>query len=230
MGGSLTTVDDLDGEDRPEFLPRATAQRYKATGKPTIISEAKANMLLNAVSKGLRYDDAALLAGINRDTFLKWRRHARNGVAPYSELLADMDAAEQAGKMAMLDTVVSIARGEVPEIIEMTRVTEDRQITTKRSPEWRAAAWILERRYRDEFGKDEPGDKGMTLQVSEGITLDVTRPHARLPEDLVEVEGEQADGSSHNGNGHGNNGLNGHSSNGHSTNGANGHNGNGHSG
>jgi hypothetical protein len=172
--------------------------------KPPLIEDQVVDQLCNAVAAGLRYEDAALLAGISRNSFRVWRRKAEKGVPPYRDYLERFERAEQLGKAALLEHVHRAARGEQLSVVEHHRVDEDRMVRTTKGPgDWRAAAWILERRHREDFGRDNVAVDHILLQVREGIRLDHSRPHAQLPAAVQEEEPTNGNGHA-NGNGNGN--------------------------
>ena len=96
--------------------------------KPTVAK------LLAGVRRGLPYHLAAAAAGVSEATFHRWQR----GEFPE-------DAGEEL-KQQFLEGLTR-ARGQAAD-----RLTK--QIHDAAKADWRAAAWILERRYPKDYGKD----------------------------------------------------------------------------
>lgn len=81
--------------------------------------------ILAKIADGSTQTDAAQAVGIHRTTLSRWK-------SADPELAEAMERAESEAKAKLLQLVLSSAGGE--------------------DPDWRAAAWILERRWPDEFG------------------------------------------------------------------------------
>ena len=86
-----------------------------------------------AVNKGMSYADSARLAGIHPQTFWDWKKFAREGREPYAEYWDIIVKAELEGEMTLLER------------IDQAGVNGD----------WRADAWLLEKRKPKRYGKRE---------------------------------------------------------------------------
>jgi transcriptional regulator with XRE-family HTH domain len=95
--------------------------------------------LLDAVQAGLTYELSAALAGISEDTLARWRQGKSGAPADFAERFA---AAEAKGALANMLTIRRAAQG-----------VTDQQGNLVSPPEWRAAAWILEHRYPQQYGR-----------------------------------------------------------------------------
>lgn len=103
--------------------------------------------LVAALRKGATVAIAAQFAGIGESTAYEWRARGRAGDPFYRKFAEDWDEAVSGGAI---------------ELLEHVRVAGD-------DGDWRAAAWLLERRHPSQYGK----------QVIE---------HARAPESDVDPD------------------------------------------
>jgi hypothetical protein len=101
--------------------------------RPTKFTEAVAKRILKAIRDGCTYRDASVANRISEDTLLNWRK--RNSV-----FSAQMDEAEAGAITDALATIRLAAKG-----------------TAKRPSDWRAAAWLVERRRSKEYGNASIG-------------------------------------------------------------------------
>ena len=95
--------------------------------KPIELDEARRGRLLAALEAGATLRMAAAAAGVSEDTLSRWRK-TRPG------LQAEMDQAEAQGAVKALEQIRAAAQGGA----------------------WQAAAWMLERRYPNEYGRRAP--------------------------------------------------------------------------
>ena len=108
-----------------------------AVGAPTKLTPARQKAICQAIELGATFEHAAAAAGIHYDTFASWRKNN----SAFSEALK---SAEANGVVKRLER---IARAAV-------------------SGAWQADAWLLERRYPQEYGKQiVQHEGGQTLTV-----------------------------------------------------------------
>lgn len=102
-------------------------------GRPQAYTPAKAAKVIAAVRKGLPLKLAAAAGGVSFNTFVRWRNDGSNPDGPphFRQFLNQLRQAEAEAAERYLA------------LIEKSGKTN-----------WQAAAWILERRYPDLFGKD----------------------------------------------------------------------------
>ncbi|MEP6669410.1 MAG: hypothetical protein ABJF10_09675 [Chthoniobacter sp.] len=117
----------------PVKLPLQTKSPPKG-GRPCLLTPNRQAVLLKAIQEGLPLKQAARLASISYDTLNRWRKKGEEEYAPlefrkFCEALGHSEATA----MHRLVSVVSDAG----------------------KSDWRASAWILERRFREEFGKPQ---------------------------------------------------------------------------
>lgn len=101
----------------------ATEGNGLMAGRPTKRTPENRKIILDAIEQGVPYRHAAAMAGMDEDTLLKWR-------ASDTELSESIKAAE--GR-AVMNRLLRIRLAE--------------------PDHWQAAAWWLERKYPQEFGK-----------------------------------------------------------------------------
>jgi hypothetical protein len=88
--------------------------------------------LLRAIEDGLPLKHAAMLAGISYDTLNRWRKRGELENAP----------------LRFRQFCKALRHSEA---VAMKRLVNG--VSAAGKTDWRAAAWILERRFREEFGK-----------------------------------------------------------------------------
>ena len=100
---------------------------YKLLDKDTRIR------LLDAVRLGSFIEHACAYAGITSRTYRKWRELAEEGTQPYAELFEQIRYAESESILRRLGRIEKAG-------VDGT---------------WTADAWLLERKYPDQFGKKD---------------------------------------------------------------------------
>jgi hypothetical protein len=161
-----------------------------------------------AIRRGLGYEPAARMAGIRYSTLRNWINRAEAELErlkksrtrlyasekPFVEFLDELQRAEAEGENTNADIINDAARGgqQVTKtekyekriwdkktgafvVIEQTETTK---IETA-APDWRAAAFILERRHADRWGRQVrteisgPGGKPVPIQIT---SIEVVAP------------------------------------------------------
>lgn len=111
-------------------------------GRPTIRTPENAGKVIAALKGGATYRMAAAAIGCDETTLIRWR-HAD------ADFASDCARAELAGSLELLKKIKAAA-----------------------SADWRAAAWILERRYPRDYGRhllEVTGAEGGALDVKTEI-------------------------------------------------------------
>ncbi len=105
-------------------------------GRPSGLTPKSEALLLQAIERGLPYKQAAALAGISYATFNRWRflGSKENASPEYCHFCNQLEASEARAMDLLMQTIRSAA-------------TEQR--------DWKAAAWMLERRHAKEWGRKE---------------------------------------------------------------------------
>lgn len=117
------------------------------SGRPTKYTEDKADAIVAAVRAGATLRLAAASAGISLDTLARWRKR----FAAFADRLTEAE-----GKAAVRPLAL---------------------IAEAAKRDWRAAAWLLERRFPEEYGRqrhEHTGADGGPIEV-EIVGVDVER-------------------------------------------------------
>lgn len=118
---------DDDGEDFETLI-----------GRPTVFNQAIADRVIEGVTRGLTMKNAAAYGGISYSTLNRWRQRGQeSGDAddPFCQFWNRLERAKGEAALRLLNCVNSAAEGG----------------------EWKAATWILERRYPEEWGPNATG-------------------------------------------------------------------------
>lgn len=119
------------------------------------------------VRNGLSYIDACRLADINQDTFYEWRKK-------HPEFTEALKRAEAELKEEHLKFVIANSKRKGPNT-------------------WQSSGWLLERRFRDEFGRNEPANMLLNSPITFNILPGFFKTDA-VEGQLVEAK-ELKDGS-----------------------------------
>lgn len=120
------------------------AKTPKAKGRPSKFTPEIRKALIDAITAGLTYTHACQIVGIDYVTFTNWRNKGEQLDEEDEEGFFDffnaLTRAETKASTAMMAHIRAAAQGDKKNGI---------------NPDWRAAAWWLERRYPDEYGKQK---------------------------------------------------------------------------
>jgi hypothetical protein len=131
----------------------------KTRGRTTKLTPALQTAIVEAVSKGVPYCQAALLADIGITTAKEWRARGegRDATRPqtpqFAAFAAVLQKAEAANEARQIQVILDAAAGGMV-IEESTTVFPDgKERSTRKytAPQWQASAWYLERRYPDRY-------------------------------------------------------------------------------
>lgn len=101
-------------------------------------TEALVAKLTELIRDGLTLRRACIACGLAYTTACKWRRAEKAGDVRYAGLTARLEEAAAQSEADSLRVIKAAARDGA----------------------WQAAAWLLERRYPDQYGRREPRDRG----------------------------------------------------------------------
>lgn len=104
--------------------------------RPTKYDEQRAATIAQAVEVGLTYELAANSAGVSLSTFERWRKR-------YGGFDERITVAEGRGALANMARIQKAAKGN-----------------DDKDGDWRAAAWILEHRYPESYGRSVQQHEG----------------------------------------------------------------------
>lgn len=117
--------------------PRKKAKKAGKSGTTgrrmarTVLTKERRQRIVEGIEKGFTRSLAARYAGISESTLYKWLADGRERKTPAATELAE-----------------AVTRAELASIAKHVG-----NIENAGSGDWRASAWLLERRHRDEFGK-----------------------------------------------------------------------------
>ena len=148
----MTTDSDSNGR---ENQPRRA-------GRPSKLTPELKEEILTAIGKGgCTYADACLKAGISTSTFQLWKQKGQEQVrGQYSDFSAHLKKAEADYRAYYLKTIQDAAKESSVETRKTTRTAgdgDDQKVTFQevveitRPPRWTAAAWLLERKYPEQY-------------------------------------------------------------------------------
>ena len=139
-----------------------------AAGAPTKISAEIIDQIINSIKLGAYIETACAYAGVSKDTFYRWlKKAARSGKdSLYSRL---SDAVEKAQ-----------AESELRSLMILEKASQEGQ--------WQAAAWRLERKFPDKWGRREKvelsGKDGGPIEYSNLNEEDLRARAAKIAERL----------------------------------------------
>lgn len=133
-------------------------------GRPQKYTEDRVALIVQAIEAGATFALAAAYGGISEDTLSRWRKK----YADFAERLA---RAESKGAVVNLSRIQQAATGD-----------------------WRAAAWILEHRFPEHYGRSKDGagaNVNITLQVMLRAAVERVAAQQGLDAEEVLAEAEQ---------------------------------------
>jgi len=126
-----------------------STRESRAGGRPSLFNQERADKILKALKQGMPYKQAAAYGGVSYDTLNRWRKKGENGDSEeLSEFCNAMREAEGEAVYKLLSTIKRSAMFK---------------------NDWKAAAWILERRHPKEWGRSavHPEDNTMKSLMEE---------------------------------------------------------------
>ncbi len=117
-------------------------------GRPTKLTPEVQKAICDALERGEVHVHAIEHGGIGETTYYEWLAKGEEGLKPYAEFRAATMRAEARGRKKIFD-----------------------QIQTQVEHDWRAGAWLLERRYSEHYGKAARVDLKVEgrVQVDHGL-------------------------------------------------------------
>jgi hypothetical protein len=108
----------------------------KKIGRPPELTQEIQSAICAAISLGAYLEAAAAFAGIGRETLRQWRLRGAKGEEPYRAFVGAIEAARAKKVLRYLQPI-------------------ERACTRPTDPDWRAAAWVLERTEPEHYGSQE---------------------------------------------------------------------------
>lgn len=178
-------------------------------GRPDELTPELSTALLNALRRTLYVETACALTGIHRNTLRTWQQRARRALLRHERHGEEVPEADRP-HVALMEGIARATAEAQDELVVMV-VTAGRE-------DWRAAGFVLERRWPDQWGSLKPELRERDKREA-ALIARVNELEARLAAIPVQVQGQTLDGTlpqlpppngaSHNGNGSNGNGTNG---------------------
>lgn len=115
-------------------LVEAERRNHHQVGRPSKLNEVVKKRLIGALERGAYKEDACHYAGISVATFYRWM---------------DKGEAQEKGEYKQFREAVELAEAN------STMISLDTIVKAEQEGDWRAAAWKLERRQPDRWGRVE---------------------------------------------------------------------------
>lgn len=157
-----------------------TPEPRTTIGRPTLCSPETVHKILSAIATGSHWKPACEAAGVDYTTVRGWVEKA------------DRDRLAGLTESPYLYFVERLKRAEAEAEVELAKVVAGT------SDDWRAQAFILERRYRDRWGKQDAPSVAVQVVVSDALAsqlADAMRVVAAKPlvlETTAEPQPEQS--------------------------------------
>ena len=183
-------------------MARRKVRRSATPARARLLTPEVEARLIEASRAGLAVDLAAVAAGVSRATFLRWMAYGRTeavdrsaGNDPDPELdrfVEFFENVERARAAAALSAALDIRRASRGGIVTTHRKFDphtgkvlEETITTP--PDWRAAAWYLERQHRRQYGREDHLEVELTGAAGGPVAVENTGPAADLATRLTQT-------------------------------------------
>jgi transposase-like protein len=129
--------------------------------RPTKLTDELSETICKAIRLGLTIEQAARHAGITDRTLYRWKKQGQETKkGAFCQFCQALQQAEIEAEMLHLQRMHYAAIGnyeqvEVRKVIKADGTVETTEIR-KKQPQWKASAWILERRYPEKYGRVKP--------------------------------------------------------------------------
>ena len=116
---------------KPVYIPKNPA---KKPGRPTLLNPTRQAALLEAIEQGMPLKQAAAVAGMSYDTLNHWQKRGENESAPpeYCQFYQQLRQSQAVAMQVHVSSICDAAKRD-----------------------WRAAAWMLERRFPEDFARQQ---------------------------------------------------------------------------
>jgi hypothetical protein len=152
-------------------------------GRPSKLTPTLTAAFCERVADGLSRTRAAVAVGISNKTLFAWLRLGRRSRSrPHADFRTAVLAAEAAFVAFRLAEVVQAAAPHRERTARTTTHADGRvvtEVTERVEADWRAAAWLLERREAGTFGKDRAEVARLRQELAELRNLLARQPGKR---------------------------------------------------
>ncbi len=132
----------------------------RGMGRPSKLTPETREIIVRGIKEGLTYEQSAKLAGVNTSTLHRWKAKGEASKSgKFCDFSHDIKRANVEARAIHLQIIANASAGghvvqEVREVRDSNGNLTKRIITARQlPPDWKASAWILERRFPSEFGK-----------------------------------------------------------------------------
>lgn len=198
-GGGASGREVVVGQTR-----NGVVERKGPAGRRTLLTPVVIEAIEAGVRKGLGAEQAGEVLGIDAQTVYEWLargegRHSQRPAAPiYAEFAERIRRAEAQNEAAKLDILTRAGEGGIV-LTERTITFKDgREVHEKvySKPEWQAAAWYLERKYPDRYGRRERWDmRQMMMEVMKRIAAEQGLDESEVIAEAQRLVGEKGSGA-----------------------------------
>jgi transposase len=105
----------------------------KSRGRPTLLTAALKNRICGLLRDGCNIKTACNICGVGERTYYDWRGKGNAGEEPFAKFFSAVTRAREAHKANLVRRIVAAAKAD-----------------------WKAASWLLERQFPNEFARSEP--------------------------------------------------------------------------
>jgi hypothetical protein len=159
-------------------------------GRPTKLNTEIQNTIVAAIQRGCYVETAAEIAGIDKTTFYDWLKKG----AHVNDRIQKGERVTKASSLDLLDFSNAIKRATAQSELRDVVVID----TAAQNGVWQAAAWRLERKHHQKWGRkvaitDQQGGNfftGMAAAWAEALELDEDAiEHSQEPKQLERLNG-----------------------------------------
>jgi hypothetical protein len=103
------------------------------SGRRTLLTEPLQKKICALLAEGSAIKPACIVCGVSERVYYNWQDRGRAGEEPFSRFFSAVTRARETHKANLIKRIVEAAKAD-----------------------WKAASWLLERQFANEFGRSEP--------------------------------------------------------------------------